>query len=158
MKPTRPALALLLLAGLFGLPRTAQAIRVYIPRPALCAQADVVIIGEVTGTTSRWKSGDQGGIETLTDVARTQTLRGAEPGDSLTLLSAGGTIGHLSLRIEDAAALQPDSRYLLLLRTSADGYHVVGGPDGAILLRWGDRGVGETEASAIASLGGCDVE
>jgi hypothetical protein len=144
------AVALLLLpAG------PAHAIRVATPRPARCALADLVIVGEVTDATGRWRQGEPGGVETVVDVALIRTVRGSPPADTVTVVTPGGTVGALTQTITDTASLRVDARYLLLLRRSPDGYTIVGGPDGAIPLRWSAAGAGEDEAAAIASLGDC---
>lgn len=127
----------------------AQALRVYQPRPVLCAQSDVVVIAEVTGITSRWSEGELGGLERIVDVSVHRVLRGP-PTEGLSLLLPGGQLGALHEWVEDVAVLHEDARYLLLLTKGPQGFTVTGGADGAIALPWGT-----SEADAIASLGGC---
>ncbi|MCB9745010.1 MAG: hypothetical protein H6741_08385 [Alphaproteobacteria bacterium] len=131
-----------------------MAFRVNIPRPALCERAELVVVAEVTGAETRWAAGPEGGIETLSDLAVIEVVKGRPPQD-LRVLSPGGALGGLRYSVEDAAALRVDHRYLLLLDPVDGGFRVVGGVDGAIPLRWGDSGPGEDRVEAIATLGSC---
>lgn len=141
-----------LLAALLA-PTPAAAVRVERPRPALCARASLVVIAEVTGIEGRWGTHD--GIESVVDVAVVRVVRGALRDDGLSIVTPGGTVGGLTQTISEAPRFSSDARYLLLLTATDDGWALVGGADGAIPLRWKETGAGESEASAVASLGGC---
>ncbi|MEL6342105.1 MAG: hypothetical protein AAFV53_03160 [Myxococcota bacterium] len=133
---------------------SAQAMQLDIDRPTLCAHATAAIIGEVTTRQSQWSQGSLGGIETVFDVSVERVVFGAAPGD-LSVVVPGGQIGDIHLNVEDAAPLQVDQRYLLLVKVADDGrrYIVFGGEQGATLLPHQPQ----LEAEAIASLGSCDA-
>ncbi len=145
-------LRVVLLAALLA-PWEAGAVNVYLPRPALCARADLVVIGEVTGAAGRWGADGEVAIVTEVDVAVTRTVRGAAP-EPLVVTVPGGRVAGTNLHVSEAPTLRTDARYLLFLRAGPGGYTVLGGPDGAVPVPWGPEG----EAAAIASLGSCRAE
>lgn len=120
-------------------------------RPQVCARADVVVVGEVTGVEGRWSND---GIESLVDIAVDRATKGAAPG-SLSVRVLGGSVGKLQMHVSEAPVLVPDQRYLLLLVRKGDSFEVLG-REGAIAIRRPDgNGVGELESDALASLGAC---
>ena len=127
----------------------AEAARVGVPRPALCAASAWVVVAEITG--HEYLVNDQGLVETWSDLAILRTVRGRAPAEPARVVTPGGVVAGMRLTISEAAELQLDGRYLLLLRPRPDGaWAPSGGPDGAIAL--GD------EAAALRSLGGCRVD
>lgn len=124
----------------------AQAARLAVPLPELCAASALVVVAEVTGREVHW--GEQQLLETWSDLAIHQVLRGQAPTEPLRVVTLGGSLGGLRLEISEAPTLAVDARYLLLLSPRADGgWTLHGGPDGAIPL--GD------EVAARARLGSC---
>jgi len=138
------------------LPDPARALQLRVERPEICAQAALVALAEVTGQEARWTTAATGGIETRFDLAVARSLKGRAP-DDLVVVTPGGTMGELTQTVEDAAELQADRRYMLMLvpRPADDGYRVLGGEQGSIALRGDEPGPGESEQEALASLGGC---
>lgn len=151
-----------ILGALLG---TADAARLEISRPTLCALAEAVVVGEVTGQASMWSTGELGGIETWSDLILDPaplidhpTLAGKAllpEVDTVAVFTPGGAHGGLRLRIEDAAVLRTDRRYLLLLTPIEGGWRVVGGEDGAIPLPHGSSGA---LTEALESLGECHAD
>jgi hypothetical protein len=123
-----------------------------VTRPEACARADVVVIGEVTGTEGAFRQ--DGAIETRVDVSVERVRKGDAPAD-LVVRVLGGAAGGLRMHVAEAPELVPDQRYLLLLVRGADGWEVLG-REGVVAIRRADgQGRGEAEADAIASLGAC---
>lgn len=143
-----PALPLLALIAWFV--DDAGATRAPVSRGALCAEADAVVVAEVTTTEGRWRVGQLGGIETLVSVAVTEQLRGRAPA-SLSFVVPGGVVGGLRQTISEAPDLRTDARYLLFLAREGSGWRLVGGADGVEPIPWA---VGELER-ASARAGGC---
>ncbi|MBN1334661.1 MAG: hypothetical protein JXB39_01740 [Deltaproteobacteria bacterium] len=143
---------LLLLSLLWTHP--SQAVSLALPRAEICRLSTLVVTGEVTGLEARWSEPRPGEIETRADIAVDRVLKGATPEQGLVVVTPGGTLGDLLQRVEDAARLREDRRYLLLLAPVPGGWAPVGGEDGAILLE-GPQGDGEDEATALAGLVGC---
>lgn len=144
------------------LPAEGGATLLELPRPALCARAAVVVVGEVTGAEARWTDEAVGGLETRWDIAVLDTPRGpgasgVRPGDSLVLRTPGGVAGGLRLEVSTAPRLAQDHLYLLLLRAEGDAWVPVGEAQGVIPLRRGPEGPGEALPAALQSLEPCRV-
>ena len=121
-------------------------------RAQVCARADAVVIGEVTGQEAAWRP--DGGIETLVDVTVEAVQRGRAPGD-LRITVAGGTVAGVRMEVSEAPRFVNDQRYLLLLVRREAGWEALG-LDGVIPIRRPDgQGRGEPAAEALASLGVC---
>jgi hypothetical protein len=102
----------------------------------LCALADVVLVGEVTSQEREWVPHSDGHIRTRSWLAVSQVLRGPEA-DTAEVITAGGDLGGVQMRVEDEASLRMDHRYVLLLGWTDAGWRVVGGAQGAWPLRHG---------------------
>ena len=126
----------------------ARAMRIDVPTAELCRLSSHVVVGEVTTTATEWTQ--EGSLETVVDVAVTSVLRGPSVQD-LVLVTPGGAIGDLRQTIEDAARLDVDTRYVLLLHERADGTFVVtGGEAGAFPI---PAGAGDAWVRSL--LGAC---
>ncbi len=135
-----------LLAALLGEP--AHAARLSVPLPELCAESALVVLAEVTGSEA--EPTEQGLVLTSYDLAVLRVIRGELPAEPPRVVVPGGSVGGARLLVSEAATLQVDGRYLLLLSPRAQGgYKVRGGPDGAIPVAAGE------EEAALARLGGC---
>ena len=135
-----------LLAALLGGP--AEAARLAVPLPELCAGSALVVLAEVTG--SEPEPTEQGLLLTSYDLAVIRVIRGELPAEPPRVIVPGGSDGEVRLLVSEAAKLQVDGRYLLLLsRRAQGGYLVRGGPDGAIPVAAGE------EEAALARLGSC---
>lgn len=82
-----------------------------------CQRAPAAAVVEVTGQESRWS---EVGIETWVDVVVLEPRFGELPAD-LTLVSLGGRIGGVEMKVADSPRLADDHRYLLLLAPRQDG-------------------------------------
>lgn len=102
----------------------------------LCALADAVVVAEVTSQETEWAPGPRGDLRTRSWAAVGEVLRG-RPGDTVELLAPGGTLQGLVQTVEDAARLQVDHRYVLLLSREGDAWRVTGGAYGAWALPHG---------------------
>jgi len=126
----------------------ARAMRVDVPTAELCRVSSHVVVGEVTTSATQWTQ--EGSLETVVDVAVTSVLRGTRVQD-LVIVTPGGAIGDLRQIVEDAARLDVDARYVLLLHERTDGRFVVtGGEAGAFPI---PEGAGEPWARSL--LGAC---
>ncbi|MCB9679274.1 MAG: hypothetical protein H6737_29490 [Alphaproteobacteria bacterium] len=121
----------------------APALQLDIAPVELCRRAPLVAIVEVTDVEVRWAEGPRGDLETRYAVHVAEVLRGEAP-DSVELVARGGTLpSGLRQWVEDEPQLEVDRRYLALLKPTADGYRVMGGP------------LGLFEPDARAALAGC---
>jgi hypothetical protein len=126
----------------------ARAMRVDVPTAELCRLSSHVVVGEVTTAATEWTQ--DGSFETVSDVAVTSVLRGPSVLDAV-VVTPGGTIGDLRQTVEDAARLDVDMRYVLLLHERADGRFVVtGGEAGAFPI---PAGAGDAWVRTL--LGAC---
>jgi hypothetical protein len=126
----------------------ARAMRVDVPTAELCRVSSHVVVGEVTTTASEWTQ--EGSLETVVDVAVSSVLRGSPVQDAV-VVTPGGAMGELRQIVEDAARLDVDTRYVLLLHERADGRFVVtGGEAGAFPI---PAGAGDAWIRSL--LGAC---
>jgi hypothetical protein len=126
----------------------ARAMRVDVPKAELCRFSSHVIVGEVTTSATEWTQ--EGALETVVDVSVTSVLRGARVQD-VVVVTPGGAIGDLRQIVEDAARLDVDTRYVLLLHERTDGRFVVtGGEAGAFPI---PAGAGDAWVHSL--LGAC---
>ena len=126
----------------------ARAMRVDVPTAELCRMSSHVVVGEVTTTATEWTQ--EGSLETVVDVAVASVLRGPTVRDAM-VVTPGGAIGDLRQIVEEAARLDVDTRYVLLLHERADGRFVVtGGEAGAFPIP-----VGAGDAWVRSLLGAC---
>lgn len=148
----------LLMSAVLVLPLPSAATLVSQPRPALCARAELVVVGEVTGAETRWSEGALGELETRWDIAALRTVRGQVPAEGLVLRTPGGARDGVRLTVSTAPTLAQDHLYLLLLRADGDAYAAVGDAQGVIPLRRGAQGEGEPLDAALATLEPCRVD
>lgn len=102
----------------------------------LCPLADAVVVAEATSAETEWAPGPRGDLRTRTWLAVSEVLRGS-PGDTVELLAPGGTLQGLVQTVEDAARLQLDHRYVLLLTRTDEAWRVTGGAAGVFPLPHG---------------------
>lgn len=146
MSRTRGRVGAALVLALAATP--AAAVQARMDRPALCAAATAVAIGEVTGTEAAWRQ--DGLLETRADVVVSQVVRGRAP-EQLVVAVPGGVAAGLALTVSEAPTLRADRRYLLYLAPRGDGaWAIVGGPQGAVAIPW------EADADTFAA-GACDA-
>ncbi len=133
----------------------ASALQLALTRDQLCGMSDLVAVVELTGVEHRWA--DDGRIERQIDLTVQRVVHGP-PTDDLTLVLPGGTMGELSLWVEDVPDLAEHQPYLVLLKRHEQlGWSFLGGEGGAIPLALAEGHVGEPLAAALASLGACDA-
>ena len=126
----------------------ARAMRVDVPTAELCRVSSHVVIGEVTTSAVEWTQ--EGSLETVVDVSVTSVLRGPSVQD-VVVVTPGGAIGDLRQMVEEAARLDVDARYVLLLHQRTDGRFVVtGGEAGAFPV---PAGAGDAWVRSL--LGAC---
>lgn len=126
----------------------ARAMRVDVPTAELCRVSSHVVVGEVTTTATEWTQ--EGSLETVVDVAVASVLRGPSVRDAV-IVTPGGSIGELRQIVEEAARLDVDTRYVLLLHQKPDGRFVVtGGEAGAFQI---PAGAGDAWVRSL--LGAC---
>lgn len=134
---------------------SAGALQLALTREQLCAMSDLVAVVELTGIEHRWAT--DGGIERQADLTVQRVVHGPEV-DDLSLVLPGGTMGELTLWIEDVPELVEHQPYLVLLkRHDTLGWTFLGGDGGAIPLALADGHAGEPLQAALASLGSCDA-
>ena len=114
-----------------------------------------VLLAEVTDIETRWT--DEGTIGRWAHLAVVDRVKGTHA-DGVDVWLPGGTMGDLSLRVEDVPDLMANARYLLFLGTGPSGrLEVLGGDQGHIrILKGGVRS--ETRADALASVEVCREE
>jgi len=139
-----------LLPLVLSLLNPATALQLQLERPAQCALADTVVVGEVTTIELRWAEGPAGGIEQVVWLAVDQVVKG-DSGDTLKIVLPGGTIGGLTHVVEDVPTLIADQSYVLML----DDGDPVGGEQGAIAVRQFSHQQGERLGTTLRSLGEC---
>jgi hypothetical protein len=132
----------------------------------LCAHADAVVIAEVTTLESAWSvtkpvdaawSTTEPVIETHVHAAVTRVLVGPPTHrmdiDGVEMVLPGGSIGSLTLWVEDAARLAADHRYgLFLIARDAETWGILGGEQGALELPFGSP---ETQDAFLHALSTC---
>ncbi len=134
----------------------AWALQLEMSRPELCQLSSHVVLAEVTGVETRWTP--SGSIEREAHVAVIHSVVG-DGGDDLDLHLPGGTIGEMTVRVEDVPPLLENARYLLFVAPDLEGRLVViGGDQGAIRITPEGARKGETEAKALASVEVCRAQ
>jgi hypothetical protein len=83
-------------------------------------QAQVIVIGQVTGIVSHWDPG-QGQILTDMTITVDEALKGAVPTPELTIRQLGGKVGDLESRVDGSPQFALGERVLLFLTTRPDG-------------------------------------
>lgn len=115
----------------------------------LCDHAEAVVIAEVTTVEALWTA--EPTIETVVDLAVTRSIVGGV-GQALQLRLPGGTVGEVTLAVEDTPALRTDHRYALFLTPrNGSSWTVFGGEQGAIDLQFDVQ----TQDDFVASLAHC---
>jgi hypothetical protein len=115
--------------GVLACAGDARAMQVASPPSELCGFATLVVLGEVTTKATQWSA--TGSLETVFDVS-VETVLAGTPRADVVVVTPGGELHGLRQTVEDAARLEPDTRYLLLLHEEQNGTFVVtGGASGA---------------------------
>lgn len=136
-----------------GLSSPAFALQLEVTRPELCALSERVVFAEVTDVETRWTA--TGTLERHVHVAVSDTVQGPAS-DGLDLVLPGGSLGEVTVYVEDSPRLLANGEYLLFLgRDQAGRLTVYGGEQGAIrILPEGARS-GEPLSQARESVAVC---
>ena len=94
----RPSVVILVAAVLAT---AAQAMIIEMSLPELVGNSELVVAGEVTGTSCRWSDSDRGLIVTDVVIEVQETWMGAYDSSQILVTTAGGEIGDLGLYVED---------------------------------------------------------
>lgn len=149
MRPT-------LLSALAALVSTsALAAQLQVTPDELCTVSDTVVLAEVTSMETRWAAhSEAGAIERIAWLTVDDVVKGA-PATDLRVVLPGGQLGEAIHWVEDVPRLLKNGRYLLFLDQQADGWHVVGGDQGAVRILPTETERGTTETKALASVEVC---
>jgi hypothetical protein len=121
---------------------------------ALCAEADLIFVGTVTGRESRWSDPSHQAIETLVTFGDVTWLRGtAQP--SVTLHFAGGEVDGLREEIAGVPQFAVGERRVIFARAGRFVSPIVGFDQGALRVVEGSNG---PVVSGPRSAGGADGE
>jgi hypothetical protein len=144
-------------AALFGLllSQPALALQMQLERPTLCSISSRVAVVQIDTIEAEWTS--------LYRIDRTVTAKVVEPvkgelGDTLTFTLRGGSLGETINWVEDQPRLSKGATYLLMLDGPGPTANITGGEQGAIRVTPANASLGERQAAAIASLGGCRAQ
>jgi hypothetical protein len=106
---------------------------------ALCAEADLIFVGTVTGIESRWTDASKQAIETLVTFGDLTWLRGA-PRLSITLRFGGGEVDGLREEIAGAPHFTIGERRVIFAHDGRYVSPIVGFDQGALRVVDGDVG------------------
>lgn len=136
-------LALLALLSLLGTAPAGATVVVEKDFAALCAEADLIFVGTVTGVAAEWSDPQRRAIRTRVTFGDLTWLRGG-PAASITLTFAGGEMDGLREEIAGVPRFALGERRVLFARDGAyvsplvgfnqGQFQVVEGPDGAVVF------------------------
>ncbi len=133
MRPFLTRILLVLMLILLGT-GSAGAVMVELDPATLTALSDATVIGTVRSVESRWAA-DGGTIETVVRFTVDETVAGADPGDTVSIIVAGGTVGDVTQWVEDEPSFFPGQEAGLFLTRAPDRtYRVTGLAQGQYLL------------------------
>jgi hypothetical protein len=118
----RYALAAVLL--LLALPATATTV-VRKELGSLCAEADLVFVGTVSGVRSQWADDRQQAIETFVEFADLDWLRGGDA-ETLTMRFGGGQVGEVREHVVGLPVFSAGDRVVIFARTERSVSPIVG--------------------------------
>ena len=133
-------------------PAAASAMQVQVERTELCAFAQRIVVGEVTGVEPRFTTDDR--IERAVHLTVSHTVKGPVTED-IELRAEGGTIGELTHWVEHSPVFLENATYLILV--GADGT-VVAGEQGLVRVTPARSFKGETLQAALESVEACRAD
>ncbi len=98
----------------------------------LTREADVIVIGDVKEVASRWNLW-RTAIYTYSTLSVEKYIKGTGP-ETLTIITKGGTVGDLSMWVEDVPVFTKNESVLVFLKQAGGEFSVVGWIQGKYIV------------------------
>jgi hypothetical protein len=98
----------------------------------LVTRSDEIVLAHAVAAESRYENGQ---IVTEVELERLETLRGRSDDPWLRLVSPGGVVGDVGMRVEGAPRIAVGATVVLFARTTARGLRAVGMSQGVFPVR-----------------------
>jgi hypothetical protein len=98
----------------------------------LTRQADVIVMGDVKEATSRWNFW-RTTIYTYSTLSVEKYIKGTGP-ETLIIITEGGTVGNLSMWVEDVPVFTKNETVLVFLKQAGSEFSVVGWIQGKYIV------------------------
>ena len=135
IRSRQTAVALLLAALSIASPARATTIE-RMTLDQLARAAGAVVRARCVSTSARWENGS---IWTFSEFDIVERFKGNPPA-RIRVRSPGGSVGHISTRVEEAPEFRPGDDAVLFLEAAADGsYGVTAWTEGTFRIRKGPR-------------------
>jgi len=132
---TRTNLYMFLVLALCALPSLSGAQEQAITTDALTRQADLIVVGKVSGLKAGWSS-DRSRILTTVTVAVDQTLKGKAGSGSVTIVVPGGEVDGVGELYNHTARFTKDEAVVVFAAKDKKGdFRVTGGSEGKVAIR-----------------------
>ncbi|MCX9011577.1 MAG: hypothetical protein OIN66_10710 [Candidatus Methanoperedens sp.] len=102
----------------------------------LTGEANVIAIGDIKDTESRWGI-NKSIIYTYSTISVNRYIKGGNGEETLTIISDGGRVGSLFIWVEDTPTFLKDEKVLVFLKRDGKEYRVVGLAQGKYTLKNG---------------------
>jgi hypothetical protein len=145
-------LVVVMVGCLLGAPAATASLVRALDLPALVAEADQIVVGDVLSVHAAWDLQHRT-IHTTVEVTVRESWKGSPPSEGrITLRQLGGTVGDIEMKVHGLARFEKGERTLLFLRRA----QVVGMSQGKRNLRWENQGkrwmVDSTHSDGAVSL------
>ena len=132
---TRTILCTLAVLGLCALPSLSGAQELAITTDALTRQADLIVVGKVSGLKAGWAS-DRSRILTTVTLAVDQTLKGKAGSGFVTIVVPGGEVDGVGELYSHTARFSKDEDVVVFAAKDKKGdFRVTGGSEGKVSIR-----------------------